>query len=225
MAIGLACGWEVETAGDPQRPGYDSIMAGFREGIFLNGTVGSGKTTVADCIGEALEVLGIAHAIIDLDAIRRAWPTPKEDRFNHELELVNLAALVNNYTGAGIEAFVIAGVIEDASEVKRYSRALGGRPLRVYRITASEGVIRTRLMKRHQGDPKRLGWHLARSVELENILINESLDDVVLDSTDRTPESVAREILELAGVRPMQRDQGVAGVLGVQERPRESREA
>lgn len=54
-------------------------MDSFPGGIFLNGTVGAGKTTVAACIGKALQRLGIAHAIIDLDAIGSAWPGPQGD--------------------------------------------------------------------------------------------------------------------------------------------------
>jgi adenylylsulfate kinase-like enzyme len=170
-------------------------MDGFPEGIFLNGTVGVGKTTVAVCIGQALQQLGIAHAVIDLDAIRRAWPPPAGDRFNHELELVNLASLVENYADAGIGTFVMAGVIEEAGEIERYRRALQGRPFGICRITADASVLRTRLTSRHRGDPDGLRWHLKRAVELDSILVKRSLDDFVVDSSNRPAESVAQEIL------------------------------
>jgi adenylylsulfate kinase len=177
-------------------------MDGFPGGIFLNGTVGVGKTTVAICIGQALQQLGIAHAVIDLDAIRRAWPAPAGDRFNHELELVNLASLVENYTDAGIGTFVLAGVIEDAGEIQRYRHALQGRPLGICRITADASVLRARLTSRHRDDPDGLRWHLNRAVELDGILVKQSLDDFVVDSSVRSSESVAREVLDLAGQMP-----------------------
>lgn len=170
-------------------------------GIFLNGTVGVGKTTVAVCIGNALQQLGIAHAVIDLDAIRRAWPAPAGDRFNHELELVNLASLVENYVEAGIGTFVLAGVIEDAGEIRRYRHALRGRRLRVCRITAPESVLKARLTSRHRDDPDGLRWHLNRAIELDSILVKQSLDDFVVDSSTRSAESVAWEVLNLAGLQ------------------------
>lgn len=152
-------------------------------------------------IGKALQQLGIAHAGIDLDSIRRAWPAPDGDRFKHELELVNLASLVENYAEAGIETFVMAGVIEKASEVQRYRHALQGRLLRVYRLTAYECVLRARLTSRHRDDPDGLRWHLNRAIELDNILVKQSLDDFVVDSSDRSAESVAREVLNRAALQ------------------------
>ncbi|MDR6989252.1 adenylylsulfate kinase-like enzyme [Paenarthrobacter nitroguajacolicus] len=74
-------------------------MDTFPGGIFLNGTVGVGKTTVAVYVGKALQRLGIAHAIIDLDAIRHAWPAPaaltKYAR-NWQLERTNSALGLGN---------------------------------------------------------------------------------------------------------------------------------
>ncbi|WP_285724472.1 AAA family ATPase [Psychromicrobium xiongbiense] len=166
-------------------------------GIFLNGTVGAGKTTVADRLGDALKQRGIAHAIVDLDAIRRAWPAPLGDRFGHELELANLKVMAANYALAGIDTFVLAGVIEDPAEIERYRQALGGRPLLICRITAREAVRRARLAARHQDDPQGLEWHLHRTTELEGLLVETALDDMVLDSSDRSADAVAGEILDL----------------------------
>ncbi|MGO4254184.1 adenylyl-sulfate kinase [Paenarthrobacter sp. TAF1] len=171
-------------------------MRSLERGIFLNGTVGVGKTTVAHCIGDALEEIGIAHAVIDLDAIRCAWPAPVGDKFNHEIELINLASLVKNYANAGIETFVLAGVIEDAKEIRRYRHALGGKPLDICRITASEAILRERLTGRHKNDPHGLRWHLDRAGELDDILTERSLDDFVVSSSGRSAESVAQDILK-----------------------------
>ena len=40
--------------------------------LFLNGTVGAGKTTTADAIGSLLQESATPHAIIDLDWLRHA---------------------------------------------------------------------------------------------------------------------------------------------------------
>lgn len=171
-------------------------MKRFERGIFINGTVGVGKTTVAHCIGNALEELGIEHAVIDLDAIRCAWPPPVGDKFNHEIELINLASLAKNYVKAGIKTFVLAGVIENANEIRRYRHVLGVKALDVFRITASEAILRERLTARHQNDPDGLRWHLDRAGELDGILTEQSLDDYVVNSSGMPAQAVAQEILE-----------------------------
>lgn len=162
--------------------------------IFINGTVGVGKTTVADAMGEILQAKRIAHAIIDLDRIRWAWPAPPKDPFNHELELANLSSLVGNYAAAGIEMFVLAGVLEDAQEIPRYQKAVGGRPFVIARITADEATRKSRIKARHVDDPVGLEWHLHRTVELDRILNERCLHDVVIDSTHKVPTVVAEEI-------------------------------
>src|SRR5688500_5736343 len=80
--------------------------------LFINGTVGAGKTTTANEIAMLLQHRGIPYAIIDLDSLRNAWPSPPDDRFNLELELQNLAAVVTNFRNAGAEIFILAGVLE-----------------------------------------------------------------------------------------------------------------
>ena len=45
--------------------------------LFLNGTVGVGKTTVALAIGDLLAAARVPHAVIDVDWLRRGWPPPK----------------------------------------------------------------------------------------------------------------------------------------------------
>jgi adenylylsulfate kinase len=95
------------------------------ESLFINGTVGVGKSTVASHLSHLLRSSGRPHAVIDLDDVRRSWPSPENDPFNQELELRNLTALAANFSEAGAELFIIAGVIEEATEVRRYREALG----------------------------------------------------------------------------------------------------
>lgn len=171
--------------------------------LFINGTVGVGKSTVAEALGQTLEKEHVAHAIIDLDHVRRAWPAPPEDPFNHELELTNLTCLVSNYATAGIKIFILAGVIEDEREIPRYKEAVGGRPLMIVRVTANESTRTTRIRTRHARDPNpdALDWHLERTVELEKILVHRRLEDVVIDSSDKAPAVVAEEIWQITDAR------------------------
>lgn len=166
------------------------------DSIFLNGTVGAGKSTLAEAISSAEPLV---HAVIDLDGIRRLHPAPKGDRFNHELELRNLRDMAANYRSAGARRFMLAGVIEDPREVPRYVEALGSDGMLVCRLTASPEVLESRLRSRHRDDPAGLEWHLARSGELAGILERVALDDLVLDGSERSTAELAGMVREAAG--------------------------
>ena len=110
--------------------------------VFLNGTVGAGKSTVAEAIAAQEKAAGTPHAVIDVDEIRRSWPSPPGDRFNLELQLRNLRALVDNYRAAGALHFVVAGVIEDADAVPGFADAVGSR--RSWRASVGDMPTTTR---------------------------------------------------------------------------------
>lgn len=169
------------------------------DAVFINGTVGAGKSAVADALGDSLIAEGVPHAVVDLDHIRRSWPRPESDPFNHELELENLGALATNFRSGGAQRFVLAGVIEDPAEIPRYESALGGAEMFVCRLTADPAVLRSRLARRHAGDPGGLGWHLRRVGELEEILRRAGSDHIVLDSSEATPSELAVEVRAAAG--------------------------
>lgn len=169
------------------------------DSILLNGTVGAGKSTLANAIGAREEANSRPHAVVDLDQIRRAWPAPKIDRFNHEVELRNLGDLVRNYRRAGAEHFILAGVIEDARQIPRYEDALQSSGLFVCRLVAPEATLKTRLQKRHSDTQDELTWHLGRVGELSAILDNAALDHLVLDSSRSTPEELAVTVCVAAG--------------------------
>lgn len=156
--------------------------------LFLNGTVGSGKTSTAFAVGELLCGRGVAHQLIDLDELRRAWPPAADDPFNSVLERANLRSLVANAAATGVWAFVLAGVIEDAAGRAEYERLLG--PLWVVRLTAEPDALRERLTRRHEPGRDR-DWHLARAGQLARIIALADVDDRVVDTTARTPAEVA----------------------------------
>ncbi|WP_426520923.1 AAA family ATPase [Diaminobutyricibacter sp. McL0618] len=164
------------------------------ECVFLNGTVGAGKTTTADALSKQVSQSGVHNAIIDLDDIRRSWPAPAGDPFNHELELRNLAVLVANYREAGAERIILAGVVEVRSELARYRAAVQSERMFVARLVVDPDVVKARLLQRHAGDPEAIDWHLDRAVQLEHILDEAECDDEVFDTTNRSAAEVAASI-------------------------------
>ncbi|MEN2737465.1 AAA family ATPase [Microbacterium sp. X-17] len=155
--------------------------------VFLNGTVGVGKTSVADAISERE---ACPHAVVDLDGIRRFRPAAAGDPFNLELQLANLTALVANFGAAGAQLVVVAGVIESREDAERFRRAVGGRATFV-RLTADAAVIERRLRARHANDPDGLAWHLARAAELTAILDSAGIEGDVVDTSADDAQAVA----------------------------------
>ena len=166
--------------------------------LLLNGTVGAGKTSVAAAVGDLLRERGVPHAVVDLDALRQAWPAPEGDRFNMTILLSNLHAVSANVRAAGARSLVLAGVVETAADRDALRRAVGV-PLTVVRLTADLDLVRARLRARHHDDPDGLRWHLDRSGELADILAASAAEDHVVDTTGASVPAVAARVLTLAG--------------------------
>lgn len=164
--------------------------------LFLNGTVGVGKSTTAKRVGYHLVDRGVPHAVLDLDEIRQCWPAPSGDPFHLELQLRNLAALASSFWDAGASRLVLAGVCESGAERIRYAEAVGV-PLTVCRLRARPDVLESRLRSRHAapGAEDELAWHLERSPVLDAVLDTGGADDAEVAVDERTPDEVAGAVL------------------------------
>lgn len=167
--------------------------------LFLNGTVGVGKSTTADAVAEALQARSIRHAVIDLDALRNGWPAPAGDRFNTTIELANLRSVAANFVAAGAQVLVLAGVLEDAAMLNHYRDALGDAALTVVRLSVSPEEGQRRLARRHDNDPTGLAWHRNRFGELDAVLDAAGIPGPRVDTTGVAPADVARTVLTLVG--------------------------
>ena len=165
--------------------------------LFLNGTVGVGKTSIADAVGDLLTERGIPHAVLDLDWLRNTWPAPDDDPFNSRIELANLATVSTTYRAAGVTHLVLAGVMETAEGRADYERILGS-DLTVCRLDVALDVVRERLSGRHAAHDAHLAWHLHRAGELQGILEAASIEDAVVDATRLTVREAASAVLEAA---------------------------
>lgn len=168
--------------------------------LLINGTVGVGKTTVAEAVGDHLRNAEVAHAVLDLDWLRRAWPAPPGDRFNFGMLLRNVRSVAGNYLDAGAARLVLAGVIEEQDERKQLADAVGI-DLTVCRLRADLAVIHQRLADRHdsESEPEALRWHLDRSGELDAVLDRAGVDDFTVDTTTDSVSAVAASVIGAAG--------------------------
>ncbi len=166
--------------------------------LLITGTVGAGKTSVADALGGLLAEAGIAHGVIDLDRLSQAWPAPADDPFNALLMLQNLRAVAANFLAAEAQWLILAGVAEDADDRRRLSEAVGV-PLAVCRLHVELAVVHARLRHRHRDEPEDLRWHLARSGELAAILDRAAVEDFAVDATRGSVAEVAEKVLRATG--------------------------
>ncbi|MEO8908300.1 MAG: hypothetical protein ABI310_09520 [Microbacteriaceae bacterium] len=100
---------------------------------------------------------------------------------------------------AKADRILLAGVIEERSEIPRYVAALGVNRMFVCRLTADASAFDARLTMRHADDEPGLAWHRRRNRELAEILDCAALDDVVIDTTLLTPKQTAIAITAAAG--------------------------
>lgn len=168
--------------------------------LLITGTVGVGKTSVADLAGDLLADAGVPHAVMDLDRLCQSWPAPDDDPFNFRLLLRNLHALTAQYLDAGTQRFVLAGVAESAADRDAYRAALG-MPLQVCRLFADLPAVHTRLRRRHEADhdSASLPWHLERAGQLHQILDEAAVADFTVDTTEVPPSAVAARVLKTVG--------------------------
>ena len=164
--------------------------------VLINGSVGTGKTTTAERLGTELNRSGVPGAVIDVDWLRRSWPSPADDPFQTALALENTRSITSNFRLAGARVIVAAAVVETVEELHRYASAMAARNLLHVRLTATSSAVIPRLTGRHGDDDDALQWHARRHPELARILDHAGFaDDLRIDTTNRSPAEVVRQIL------------------------------
>lgn len=166
--------------------------------LLINGTVGVGKTTIAEAVSRELALAGNPHAWIDLDALSGFWPPPWDDPFNVRVSAQCLMELSSVYAAAGARSLVLAGVVDSSEILELYRRSVGVEIV-IIRLRLALDEVESRLRSRHgEYDESSLEWHIARAPILEELLDNSGVAmHEVRNSGD--PSHVAREVLTAAG--------------------------
>jgi gluconate kinase len=165
--------------------------------VLVTGTVGSGKTTVADEIAVLLHEQALPHALLDLDWLCQTYPAPEHDLYRDELMLKNLAAIWPNYRAEGVRYLVLARVIEDRKHLDRYREAIPEADIQIVRVIAPPDLIQKRLKAREVGSFYDTLWQ--RSQELTSMLEGSEVEDFTVSNDERPAREVATEVLTRLG--------------------------
>src|SRR5579875_404882 len=161
--------------------------------LIITGPVGVGKTTVAWMVSELLEQANVAHACIDIDALRWHYPRPLDDPFSTRLAMKNLAAIWANFQEYGATHLVVADVIEEPEDLNRYRATIPSAEIFVVRLRASLETLAQRIRQREIGDG--LEWHLARAPVLVEIMERNKLENLLVETDSKPIKQIAEEIL------------------------------
>lgn len=165
--------------------------------IVVTGPVGVGKSTIAAAIAERLQVLGLPHALVDLDFLRWCYPRPPGDPFHTALGYSNLAAVWRNCREAGARWLIIADVVEERAALADYHAAIPGAQITIVRLRAPLAVIFERIEHRNTGATPE--WDRDRAGVLVAQMERDKVEDFAVETTDRSPEEIALEILARTG--------------------------
>lgn len=161
--------------------------------LIITGPVGAGKTSAAETVFDLLSAEKIPCTVIDFDWLTAAYPAPADDRFNFRLGINNLSSIIPNYISLGINLFIIPTVVESREEIETFKELIKGSDIFVIRLTASPATLHKRLDKREIGN--LLDWHKKRAIELIEVFESKHLENMVLDTENKSIESIAKEIM------------------------------
>jgi hypothetical protein len=142
---------------------------------------------------------GASHATVELEEIARCWPgAMKSSRSG--LVYGNLAALWSNFAAIGASRLLLAGLIEQRSELRLVSKAVPGAALTLVRLHAPLPVLEKRIRLREPASPEgEIDGARWWTRHLDQVRLEE---DYLVETDDRAVGEVARDVLRLAGWLP-----------------------
>ena len=162
--------------------------------LAISGPAGVGKSTVAYEASAQLKRAGVAHAVIDTDALDDIFPVPDDLA---RLSERNLAAVWASFVEHGANRLILTGVyLHRPAELEWIRRAVPNADVTLVQLTASDATLAERVRRRE------IGTGGDAQLERTRRQLGEMEADagVHLISTDgRSVEEVARVVLELAG--------------------------
>lgn len=166
--------------------------------VAITGTIGAGKTTLAEAVSEELHERGIRHALLDLDWLGQVYPTPDgHDPFGYELALQNLKEVLPNFRAVGADKVVIAGTLLNQDQRERLRDGLGDVPMSVVLVKAPREVLEARIRTRNSGRLQE--DFLARTNEVARAIEAAGIHDFEVQGDGGVPRELAEQVLGKLG--------------------------
>ena len=169
------------------------------EVLVLNGSPGSGKTTLANAIAEQLREWNVFHAVIDLDELARVGPEPDgSPEFDISLKWRNLGAMWPNYSVLLNLKVIISVCIDSQRDFEELHKAAPARKLTICELVADELVLKERVIAREPDEYWRsrlrrlVDRHLGKDP-------TDRVGDFRVRTDDKSIDEATREIIVRLG--------------------------
>jgi len=147
---------------------------------------------------ELLEARDVPHAFYDGDWFTYFHPKPPDDHFGERFAIEALRTLVPRLRQElGIERLILARVLWERDSLSRYRDAIPDAEITVVRLAAPLDVIDARI--RHREPGSSVEWYLARARELDAHWKAHPVEDLLIETADRSVREIAHEIVGVMG--------------------------
>jgi adenylylsulfate kinase-like enzyme len=169
---------------------YTAVMSDI-EVLVLNGSPGSGKSTMANAVSEVLREASQTHAVIDIDELGRVYPE------NHDnLMWNNLAAVWQNYMQTPGIKVILPVCIDDKEVLDKLKAAVHCDTFTICELTAPTSVLEARVTER---EPNEYWQKKLRGQIQVYESRTEKFADFQVSTENLTPEQTAQEIIQQLG--------------------------
>jgi hypothetical protein len=163
------------------------------EVLVLNGSPGSGKSTIANAIAEHLRRMDIAHAVIDVDEVRRIYP-----ELDSSFGWKNLHAIWPNYAAISNLKVILPVCIDGKKDLEALRNAMPHKQITICELVASESTLKDRVTRREPNEY----WQSKLRNLVDKHIGKDSADkfgDFRVKTDDKSTDDTAQEILEHLG--------------------------
>jgi tRNA uridine 5-carbamoylmethylation protein Kti12 len=121
--------------------------------LVLNGSPGSGKSTLMDAISEYLRAAKVTCAVIDVDEIARVYLSEERPfEWKKEFMWANLKAIWPNYIAIGDIKIIIPCVLDDEVNLEALKDATPDSKLTICKLVVPLEVLKQRVSEREPND-------------------------------------------------------------------------